>query len=326
MQRAAIEDLVRSQGGSARKPLRIFHDTTEFMDLNQGDVMVLTETPYLILRNEKEAGYGIEDEPKYWVKRAVDLTTGRKKIVKLVFFENFTVKIGDIEVPFYRSPQKEARILEITKERPDFMHGFSAEDAKGNLVRVIEFIEGLSLNREIGNLPMTHEDYFYNELPKWLSPLWNCYKSLICLHGSGLVHGDIRWDHIFIDRESGNWRWIDFDYDYNFPENPFSIDLFGMGKVLSYVIAKGPLFYSDIRNDQQFASQLSSLVQEDFSLLEQQKIMNLKKLFPYIPDRLNNILLHFSGHTHVFYERINDLLEDLGSAILEIAPSPVKSL
>lgn len=322
MERGDIEELIRSTGRSVKTRMKIVHDTTEFMNLDQGDVMVLGNVPYLILRNEKEAGYGFDDEPKYWVKRTIDLNSGDKKIVKLVFFEKVTVRIGEITVPLFRSPGKEAKILDLVADNPHFMHGFSVSDSVGNLARVIEFIDGPSINKPIINLPLTHEQYFHEELPKWLPPLSTCLKSLAILHDHDLVHGDIRWDHIFIDRDSGHWRWIDFDYDYHFPESPFGIDLFGVGKVLSYVIGKGPHFYADIKNDPGFRAILPSLVQEDFSLLEHQKIMNLKKLYPYIPDSLNNILLHFSGHTDVFYGSIHEILDDLAEAMAGMGYAP----
>ena len=44
----------------------------------------------------------------------------------------------------------------------------------------------------------------------------------------GEKHGDIRRDHIIIDRESGNYRWIDFDFNYRHRENIYGYDLFGI--------------------------------------------------------------------------------------------------
>ena len=38
---------------------------------------------------------------------------------------------------------------------------------------------------------------------------------------------------------------------------------------------------------------------------------NLKKIYPYIPQHLNRILLHFSEGAHCFYETTDQLLEDL---------------
>jgi hypothetical protein len=44
---------------------RIIKDTTEFMALDKDDIILLGHIPYLILRNEKEIGFGLDNEPKY---------------------------------------------------------------------------------------------------------------------------------------------------------------------------------------------------------------------------------------------------------------------
>jgi hypothetical protein len=38
----------------------------------------------------------------------------------------------------------------------------------------------------------------------------------------------------------------------------------------------------------------------------------LKKVYPYIPESLNRILMHFSIGANWFYEHVDQLLEDLG--------------
>jgi hypothetical protein len=45
--------------------------------------------------------------------------------------------------------------------------------------------------------------------------------------------------------------------------------------------------------------------------------MNLRKIFPYIPEMLNNILLHFSAGAKVFYETVDEIIWDLAMAIGE---------
>jgi len=40
----------------------------------------------------------------------------------------------------------------------------------------------------------------------------------------------------------------------------------------------------------------------------------LKKLYPYIPDELNNILLNFSGYASNFYLSVDELIDDLRAA------------
>jgi hypothetical protein len=61
-----------------------------------------------------------------------------------------------------------------------------------------------------------------------------------------------------------------------------------------------------------------TLTPSDFSLLAQNRIVNLQKLFPFIPDALNNILLHFSAGAEVFYETVEELYADFEAALLEL--------
>ena len=99
---------------------RIHTDTTDFFRVEYGDVVILGGKPYLIRHNAKEGRFGVDDEVKFWVKRAIDLETGILKIIKLVFYETFKARIGEIEFECFRSPKKEARIL--------IRAGFAPED------------------------------------------------------------------------------------------------------------------------------------------------------------------------------------------------------
>jgi hypothetical protein len=42
------------------------------------------------------------------------------------------------------------------------------------------------------------------------------------------------------------------------------------------------------------------------------RIANLKKVYPYIPESLNRVLMHFSNGANLFYENTEQLLDDLG--------------
>jgi hypothetical protein len=42
------------------------------------------------------------------------------------------------------------------------------------------------------------------------------------------------------------------------------------------------------------------------------RIANLKKIYPYIPESLNRVLMHFSKGANWFYENTDQLLDDLG--------------
>jgi hypothetical protein len=322
MDKDQVEALLNEQGRKPSSRMRIVDDTSDCMALNQGDVMVLSDTPYLITRNEKEAGFGQDNEPKFWVKRTINLRTGETKIVKLVFFEEFDTEVGGYKVHFYRSPLKEARVLSAVRDNPFFMHGDDVNDTGGNNVRIINFIKGPSLNKIVGSYNVSHEEFFHTKLLGILTGVSDCLQSLTYLHKNGLVHGDVRWDHVLFDRDQNNYRWIDFDYNYDFPASPFSMDLGGLGKIITYVVGMGGYFYSDVKANPKFKSVVDSLQLEDFSILEQNRLVNLKKIYPYIPDRLNEVLLHFSGHATVYYESVDEVLDDLRDALRDLGGVP----
>ncbi|KJS01541.1 MAG: hypothetical protein VR65_08740 [Desulfobulbaceae bacterium BRH_c16a] len=298
--------------------MTVYHDTSAFMDLEPGDVIILEDTPFLINRNERESDLSMDDDPKYWVKRTINLETGETKIVKLVFFEELWQKLGDFDVRFFRSPEKEAEILDLVRTHPSFMQGKWTKDAVGNNVRVIDFIKGPSLMQMISRLDMPHKDYFHRELPHILSGLLGCFEALTLLHDHNLVHGDVHWNHILWDREVERFRWIDFDYAYNFPENPFGADVFGVGKILASVVGQGPIFFHDFKNNPDLRQVIDGLVPEDFAIVTGNQLMNLKKVYPYLPGPLNDILLHFSGHAEIFYESVGEIAHDLRKILVEL--------
>ncbi len=299
---------------------RLFTDTTAYMEISYGDVIEIDNHHYLVLRDEVERSFGIED-PKYWVKRCILLETGERRILKLVFHEKFMLKLGALEIPCYRSPEKEARILDLVRGDLRFMQGYSRFDKKGNVVRIIEIISGKRLDHAVFEIETNHRDYFYNHLPGILKKFMDSCRAIKFLHDHGEIHGDIRRDHLWIEHGTGRYRWIDFDYAYEFEENPFGLDIFGLGSLLIYLVGKQIFTMSNLES-QGFSKEVAaSISEEDFSLLYKNRIVNLKKLYPYIPKRLNLVLMHFSNKAEVFYETVDEFLQDLEPCIDEINPN-----
>lgn len=295
-----------------------FHtDTTEFFDIGYGDVVLLENKPYLIRNSAREGRFGLDDEVKHWVKRGIDLTSGAMCIVKLVFYEKFEARVGGIQFECFRSPRKEARILELVKDHPHFMHGISALDAKGNTVRVLEYIAGKSLASYIEDLADPHEVYFHERLPGILTQYLSSLEAIRFLHDHGEKHGDIRRDHILIDTQTDCYRWIDFDYNFRHRENIYGYDLFGLGNVLLYLIGKGDVLLPDLRRRN--PAVLERLSEADANIIFHNRVANLQKVFDYIPDSLNRVLLHFSQGAPIYYERVDQLIDDLQSAMVDIA-------
>jgi hypothetical protein len=297
---------------------RVFTDTTAFYDINHKDFISLDNKVYKVIGNARELRFGVED-PKFWVKRVIDTETGERKIIKLVFYEAFDTTLGGVKIRCFRDPEKEADILNLVKQHPFFMHGFSSRDSQGNNVRVLDVVRGTDFFVYIDSLNMKHEQYFQTLLPGILKRLTKAFEAIRFLHINGFRHGDVRNDHIIIEHGTGNYVWIDFDYDYYAPENPFSLDLFGMCNVLLYAIGKGFHLYYSIMNDPfQYGDLGDQITEDDFSLLDPSRLLNLKKLYPYIPVRLNDILMHFSGGASIFYETADEFIEELNSCVYAI--------
>jgi serine/threonine protein kinase len=295
--------------GQDGKHLKIHKDTTDFFCVDYGDIVELDGRAYLIRHNAKEGRFGLDDEVKYWVKRAIDLADGSHKIIKLVFHEKFKAHIGDIEFDCFRSPRKEARILKLVSGHKNFMHGYSVQDEKENVVRVLDFIHGPSLYKYLQNLQGEHESYYFDHFPGILGQFVECIQAIHFLHQHAEKHGDIRRDHILLDRETGDFRWIDFDFNYRHRENIYGYDLFGLGNVLAFLVGMGDVLLQDLKEQEHPA--LNTLREEDLNIVFRNRVINLKKIYPYIPDRLNRVLLHFSKGTNRFYETTGELLEDL---------------
>jgi hypothetical protein len=291
--------------------LNVYEDTTDFFRIEYGDIVILDGNPFLVRHNAKEGRFGLDDEEKFWVKRSIDLRSGMTKIIKFVFFEKFLARIGDIEFECFRSPKKEARILNLVKDLPNFMQGYSVQDDHENNVRILDFIYGISLSEHIRQIAMTinHETYFYQHFPKILDNYILCVEGIRFLHDHAEKHGDIRRDHILIDRESGHYRWIDFDYNFRHRENMFGYDLFGLGNILIYLAGMGDIVYQDLRRANH--PSLDQLEEHDVNIVFNNRIANLKKVFSYIPDNLNSILMHFSKGANVFYDHTEQLIDDL---------------
>jgi serine/threonine protein kinase len=288
---------------------QIHTDTTDFFRVEYGNVVVLNGSPYLIRHNAKEGRFGIDDDVKFWVKRAIDLKNGNLKILKLVFYEKFTSHIGSIAFECFRSPSKEARILDLVAGHKNFMHGYAVKDQAENLIRVLDFIEGKPLYDYVQGIGLDHQTYFYDRLPVILNNFTECIEAVHFLHQHGEKHGDIRRDHILIDRHSGRYRWIDFDFNYRHRENVYGYDLFGLGNVLIFLVGMGDVLLPELKKQGHPA--LDTLVEEDLNIVFNNRVANLKKIYPYIPDPLNRILMHFSKGANWFYENTVQLLDDL---------------
>lgn len=314
-----LADMIARWAGPDRVPkkLRVTNDTTDFFKVDYDDVVILGNRPYLIRNYEREGRFGIDEEPKFWVRRALDLSDGSTKIIKMVFHEKFDARVGDLTFHCVRSPRKEADILDMVRGHPNFVQGFWVADTAGNIVRIIDYIKGKTLADHVLGLGGDHEDYFHNHFPSVLDEYIGMVKAIRFLHERGEKHGDIRRDHIIKEKDTGQCRWIDFDFSYLHKENMFGYDLFGLGNILVYLAGRGDVTVQQLKKSG--SPVFHRLTEGDLNIIFNNRVVNLKKVYPYMPDALNLILLHFSTGANIFYETTDDLLADIQEAGDKIA-------
>jgi tRNA A-37 threonylcarbamoyl transferase component Bud32 len=301
-----IRELTGQEPGG---PPRILDDTTEFMGIDRGDVIRLGDELLLVRGVELEKRFGLTGEPKYWVKRAISLTTGRPQIVKLVFAEVFRARVGDREFLCRRSAEKEARVLELTRGDLDFMQGRAARDANGNLVRVLDVIRGQDLLTQLGSLEEPHEAYVRSTFPAVLARVVDALRAIARLHAAGLCHGDIRNDHLFVDADSGRLRWIDFDLDPGSPE----FDLWSVGNILHVVAARRVVRIRDVLDKRpELAGRVGPA---DASLFFPYRLMNLGALYPWLPQPFTEILRRFAVGDCPRYRTVDEVADELQAVV-----------
>ena len=292
---------------------RLVTDTSEFMSIGPGDVIAVGGRHHLVHRDAVEEGPGYRDT-KYWVKKCVELESGEPKLLKLVFHEQFDLEYGCVKIRCYRSPRKEGRILDLVRGDARFMQGRTARDEAGNRVRIIDIIAGKRIDHVVAKIPADHAAYFRDRFPAILNKFAGACEAIGHLHDLGERHGDINLDHLMREYATGAYRWIDFDYAYEASANPFALDLFGLGRLLACVTGKGMHTMHTARE----LGLTPDLDRADFSCVHKNEIMNLKKLFPHIPDRLNRTLLHFSSGAEVAYDTVAELVADLRDCLAEL--------
>ena len=302
-----------------RRQPRLITDTSDFTSIDCGDVIHVDNRYFLITGYTKEGRFGIDEQPKQWVPKVFDLESGERHILKLVFHENFTITLGPFAVTCYRSPEKEARVLELVTGNPLFMQGYSVQDEVGNLVRILDVIQGTRMDTAISRLTCDDPTYLADHLPAILDHYLQLLEGIMLLHRHNLKHGDIRRDHIIIDSRDDSYRWIDFDYDFYLPERPFALDLIGLGNVLLYILGRRNYRPLDVLEDPELGEKvLETLHVDDLALLSRDRIFNLRKIKPDLPKCFNDILLHFSAGTPVLYDEVGELYDDLGRCLIEV--------
>ena len=292
---------------------RVVTNTTEFMSIGPGDVIEVDGSHFLVHRDAVERGFAYKDT-KFWVKKCTELETGEAKLLKLVFHESFHLAYGCVKIKCYRSPQKEARMLDLVRGDARFMQGRTARDTAGNPVRIIDIISGKRIDHVVAAVKADHETYFRDHFPGILDKFIGACEAIGFLHENGERHGDISLDHLMRERGTEALRWIDFDYAYETQANPFAMDLFGLGRMLACITGKW-IHTVHTLHDFGLEHVAANLSANDFSCVHKNEIMNLRKLFPYIPEKLNRVLLHFSEGAEIGYDTVAEFVGDMREAV-----------
>ncbi|HEV2446996.1 MAG TPA: hypothetical protein VGS58_13790 [Candidatus Sulfopaludibacter sp.] len=287
----------------------VWDDTTGCMSIERDHVIDLEGDLFLVRGNEHEGRFGIDEQPKFWVKHALDLRSGTPHILKLICVEEFKIHVGEREVRCRRSAEKEARVLETVRGDPRFMQGRTARDVHGNLVRIIDFIRGPDLLTFLSGIPLSHEEYVWTRLPAIVEAAADSLAGIQRLHDCGLCHGDIRNDHILVAHESGRYTWIDFDLNEDSP----LFDVWSAGNILHCIAAKGFVTFHDAAQTRpEYAAGLSH---GDGSVFFPYRVMNLGKVYPYFPPLLNAVLRRFSFAAESPYDRMSQITDDLRECV-----------
>jgi len=174
---------VREISGIVPKPpIEVVTDTTQFTRIYQHQVIRLQSRDFFVRGDVYEPRFGMQDQPKFWVKRGYELESGKMVIIKLEFDEEFISNLGTIKVPCFRSPKKEADVMDLVKGDSRFMQGETLFDDVGNHVRVIDYINGTTLYGKIYDMTIDHEEYYYTELASIMKKVAGSFEAIQMLH------------------------------------------------------------------------------------------------------------------------------------------------
>ncbi len=297
----------------------IITDTSDPFRINRGDVVRLGGRDFVVRGHKYELRFGISHQPKYWVLSTIDLDDASPKILKTVFHEEFFVHIALFRIHCFRSPEKESRVLDLVRGDPRFMQGYTEEDAHGNRVRILDVIPGPSILNYIYDIEKSHEQYFAEDLPGILHNLLPCLEAIKWLHDRGTCHGDVRNDHILVEKDTGLYRWIDFDLNQHVSD----YDLWSLGNIINYAVGKGITSFDRVFKSGEYPDTVKHrLATSDASAFYEYRIMNLRTVYPYIPKRLNDILLHFTVNPKEFYTGCGPLIDDYREMLDSEFPAP----
>ena len=74
---------------------------------------------------------------------------------------------------------------------------------------------------------------------------------------------------------TGQYRWIDFDFNYRHRESRFGFDLFGLGNVLLFIVGRGDITTYRLYHEQH--DLFDRLTEDDVNIVFRNRVNNLRK-------------------------------------------------
>jgi hypothetical protein len=241
------------------------------------------------------------------VRRAIDLSDGSTKVIKLEFREEFDTRIGDLVVRRFRSPRKEAHILDLVRGHPHFMTGRWVSDAAGNNVRILDFIRAGATQMTSGQQPPRLLPPAVSEvlaLRNWSRDQVPATRAKARRHQARPHHLGPGAPHHPLDRLRLRLR---------ARRVPVQLRPAGPRQLLIFLAGRKDVLLQDLRQDD---PALYPRLARGLTSLSATRVVTCK-ICPYIPESLSGVLLHFSGGD-IFCDAADQLLEDLAEAQADV--------
>jgi hypothetical protein len=316
MDHQAIVDRIRELGGIPPSPLVVKSNAGDFTAIDHGHVLRIADRTFLVRGCAYEGRFGIEASPKFWVKWALDLDSGQTKLLKFPFQETFSLQLGVLRVPCVRDPEKEGRVLRLVHGDNRFMQGRTLCDDDGHPVHVLDILPGPNLYDEVRQDMRPHGEYFRLVFPGLLRRVRAALDAMAWLNRHGERHGDIRNDHLIVDPDTGRLGWIDFDLSVAAAD----IDVHCAGNVLLFVVAQGIVTFADARHALP-PDAADPLVPADAALFFSNRVANLRKLYPYLPEGLNDLLMRYSVDAREPFATLDEVVAALDDVLRDLPPA-----
>lgn len=237
--------------------------------------------------------------------RAEDLESGKSVVLK---FQGKGKKCSGYERDFFAKVPSHDNIV----------RGYSLVDESGDILIVTEFTEGEKLQDYLSEFGVDHKRYFLESFPEILNNFMGAIRGVEHIVKNGF-YNEFAIYHIWIDKKTG--RYILFDFDLPSTElsklqalkDLESSTISNIGGSLCEIVAPLGIYeYEAVHDEEMYFDELG-ITDADFN--EYNLLVDLQKVYPYIPDELNKILLRFGRDASNPYTSISELYSDLESVV-----------